>query len=77
MTESHERSEWARLASLMALFANVNRDPKRHGAYKPAEFNPYAKHDQYSELTRRKRVVAPLTVLRDLWCKSDAKKGGE
>ena len=77
MTESHERSQWARLASLMALSANVNRDPRRHGTFKPAEFNPYAKTDKYSELTRRKRVVAPLTVLRDLWCRKETKKGGE
>jgi len=77
MTESHERSEWARLASLMALVANMNRNPRRRGTFKPAEFNPYAKTDKYSELTWRKCVVAPLTVLRDLWCRNETKTGGD
>jgi|LSQX01.1.fsa_nt_gb hypothetical protein len=76
MTESRERSEWGRLSSLMALIANVNRDPKRRGSYKPAEFNPYFQGDRYSELTRRKRAKAPLTVLRDLWCRGQKKEGG-
>ena len=29
------------MSSLLALIANVNRDPKRTRAFKPADFNPY------------------------------------
>ena len=30
----------------MALIANVNRDPKRTRAFKPADFDPYADKKQ-------------------------------
>ena len=33
---------WRRTASMMALFANANRDPKKHAAFTPADFNPHA-----------------------------------
>ena len=29
------------MSSLLALIANVNRDPTRTRAFKPADFNPY------------------------------------
>jgi len=29
------------MSSLMALVANVNRDPKKHRAFRPRDFNPY------------------------------------
>ncbi len=40
MAESRVRDEWNRTASLMALLANVNRDPKKHGPYKAPDFHP-------------------------------------
>lgn len=69
MTESRERSEWGRLSNLMALVANAHRDPKKHSTVRPESFNPYAGADRYSELTRRKRPKAPLTILRDVFCR--------
>jgi hypothetical protein len=41
MAEGRGRDEWGRMSSLLALIANVNRDPKRTRAFKPADFNPY------------------------------------
>lgn len=41
MAEGRGRDEWGRMSSLLALVANVNRDPKRTSAFKPADFNPY------------------------------------
>jgi len=32
---------WEPTARLMALIANVNRDPRRQAAFKPGDFNPY------------------------------------
>jgi len=29
------------MSSLLALVANVNRDPKKTRAFRPADFNPY------------------------------------
>ena len=41
MAEGRAMAEWGRMASLLALIANVNRDPeKRPKPYEPAEFMP-------------------------------------
>ncbi len=42
MVEGRGRFEWARTSSLMALCANLARDPKRGKAASPADFNPFA-----------------------------------
>ena len=41
MVESKDRGEWGRLSNLMALLANINRDPKKSKVFKPTDFNPY------------------------------------
>jgi len=41
MAEGRGRDEWGRMSSLLALLANVNRDPRRTRAFTPADFNPY------------------------------------
>ncbi|HPC65344.1 MAG TPA: hypothetical protein P5175_06225 [Anaerohalosphaeraceae bacterium] len=41
MAEGHHRDAWQHTASVMALIANVNRDPKKTRAFKPSDFNPY------------------------------------
>ena len=41
------------MSSLMALIANVNRDPKKHRAFRPRDFNPYE---------RRRTEGIPLTA---------------
>lgn len=40
MAQARQRSDWNHTASLMALIANVNRDPKRGRALRPADFHP-------------------------------------
>lgn len=41
MSEGHGRDAWARASHLLALIANVNRDPKKHRPFKPSQFSPY------------------------------------
>lgn len=41
MAEGHHRDVWQHTASIMALIANVNRDPKKGRPFKPSDFNPY------------------------------------
>jgi len=41
MAEGRGRDEWGRMSSLLALIANVNRDPKKTRPFRPADFNPY------------------------------------
>jgi hypothetical protein len=40
MTEARQQDGWNHTAALLAMLANVNRDPKKTRAYKPADFHP-------------------------------------
>jgi len=40
MSEARAQAMWAHTSSIMALIANVNRDPKRTRPFKPSDFNP-------------------------------------
>jgi len=40
MAQARQEDNWNHTAALMALLANVNRDPKRGRAFKPADFHP-------------------------------------
>ena len=60
MTEARGRFEWGQTASLLAMIANVLRDPKKTKAVKPADFNPY---------NVKQKTKAPVSILRDIWCK--------
>lgn len=42
MAEGRDRQLWAHTSSVMALLANINRDPKKCGVLRAADFNPYA-----------------------------------
>lgn len=37
------QNQWAHTSSVLALIANVNRDPRKARAFKPADFNPHTK----------------------------------
>ena len=50
MAEGLGRERWAHTSIICSLIANANRDPKKHRAFKPDDFNPYAE--------RRKRANA-------------------
>jgi hypothetical protein len=52
MAEGRSRAAWNHTASIMALLANINRDPRRRSQpYKPEEFTPHAS-----------RNIAPVPV---------------
>lgn len=42
MAEGRSRSLWGHTSSVLCLLANVNRDPKKTRAYRPADFDPHA-----------------------------------
>lgn len=46
MSEGRGREHWAHTSALLALLANVHRDPKKHRPFSPADFNPYALDEQ-------------------------------
>jgi len=37
------RDAWGRTSSLMALLANLHRDPRRTQAFRPGDFDPFAR----------------------------------
>ncbi len=43
MAEGRSRDEWSRMSSLLALIATAHRDPKKTRAFKPGDFDPFAK----------------------------------
>ena len=69
MAEATGRESWAHTAAVLALIANVNRDPKKTRPYRPGDFDPYA--------ARKKREgaieVTDMAVLKDIFIRT--KKG--
>jgi hypothetical protein len=45
MAEARLHDEWSRMSALMALLANLQRDPKKTRAFKPADFDPFVKRN--------------------------------
>jgi hypothetical protein len=41
MAEARCRERWAHTSAVLALIANVHRDPKRSRVFKPADFDPH------------------------------------
>lgn len=65
MREGRLREEWSQMGTLLALIANVNRDPRRCRAFKPSDFDPFA---------RKGRVVS-LKELREIYGESYFNEG--
>ncbi|MBI5725259.1 MAG: hypothetical protein HZA50_14970 [Planctomycetes bacterium] len=55
MAEACSRDRWAHTSSLLAMLANVNRDPKKCRVFKPEDFDP---HERRKRDEREKRSVA-------------------
>jgi len=42
MAEGRDRQLWGHTSQVLAMIANVNRDPKKGRVFRPSDFNPYA-----------------------------------
>jgi len=60
MAEGHSRDRWSRLASLLAMLANCNRDPKKGRAFKPADFDPYERSDRKKDAIKITTETLPM-----------------
>ncbi|AQT67950.1 hypothetical protein STSP2_01102 [Anaerohalosphaera lusitana] len=40
MAEGKMQNDWSHTSAVLAMMANVNRDPKKSRSFKPADFNP-------------------------------------
>ncbi len=61
MAEGRSKALWAHTSHVLALLANVNRDPKKTKAFAPADFDPHAR-----KLAARPVAKVPLASLRGL-----------
>jgi len=43
MAEAKARDHWAHTSCVLAMIANAHRDPKKTRAYRPSDFNPFAR----------------------------------
>lgn len=43
MAEGRSEALWAHTSHVLALVANVNRDPKKGSAFQASDFNPHAR----------------------------------
>jgi hypothetical protein len=41
MAEARSRERWDHTASVMALLANLHRDPRKSRVFRPEDFHPY------------------------------------
>jgi len=46
MAEGRNRAAWSRTATILAMLANCNRDPKKTGPCSPDDYNPYGRGDR-------------------------------
>jgi hypothetical protein len=65
MAEGRGREHWAHTSALLALLANVHRDPKKHRAFSPADFNPYEALERRNTKAKTKDLSILKTVFVD------------
>ncbi len=65
MVDARRQDQWSHTAAVMALVANVHRNPKRRSSpYSPAEFHPLAERKQVSVAKVGVRVLKDVFVDR-------------
>jgi len=47
MAEAKSRAAWDHTASILALVANIHRDPKKSRPFVPADFHPHERRKQH------------------------------
>lgn len=57
MAEGLGRERWAHTSVVCALVANANRDPKRTRAFKPSDFDPYARQEQRERMADKESLA--------------------
>ena len=65
MAQAASKERWAHTSTMLALIANVNRDPKKTRPFKPADFDPYSAKDRRNEAIE----VTDMAVLKDAFKK--------
>ena len=56
MAESRSQEEWRHTSSVLALIANVNRDPKKTPPFRPRDFDPHSQRPVGSIISELRSV---------------------
>lgn len=56
MAEGRGRDRWSRASLLASVIANCHRDPKKGRAYKPADFDPFARAREETVEVNRENI---------------------
>ena len=59
MLDGKQRHDWSIASAVMAVMANLQRDPRRSRRLHPSDFDPFAK--------RARPIKADITVLKDVF----------
>ena len=59
MLDGKQRHDWSIASGVMALVANIHRDPKRSRRLNPSDFDPFAK--------RQRPIKVGVSVLKDVF----------
>lgn len=70
MAEIRQRHDWSRTSSLMALVANIHRDPRKHRAFRPGDFDPFS-------ASARTTQRVGVSVLRDVFVRDQISRRRE
>jgi hypothetical protein len=64
MSQSRTQEQWNHTAALLAMLANVNRDPKKGRAFRPLDFHPSQTR------SAQKPLKADITLLKSVFVDS-------
>ncbi len=59
MLDGKQRHDWSIASAVMALVANIHRDPKRSRRLNPSDFDPFAK--------RQRPIKVGVSVLKGVF----------
>ncbi len=65
MAEAKGKDNWQHTSAVLALLANINRDPKKQKAFTPEDFNPYRKAPEKKTILKGK----DLRILKEVFVK--------
>ena len=63
MAEGRAKDQWQYTSSILALIANVNRDPKKSKEFKPSDFNPTLSTSRPDVIVVNKENVSLLKTM--------------
>lgn len=67
MAEARRRDEWGRASAVMALIANTQRDRKKSRAFRPSDFDPFARQTPV--------IKADVSVLKQVFIDNRVPEG--